>query len=87
MSNTEDEELILGVLPQGYSYQFSHHKIHQQNGDEVQFTLETRVNVCDQNNVKLFLSDLNKSSHCTFNIQSGKPDRASKARRVLSGFR
>ena len=31
------------------------------------------MNVCDQNNVKLFLSDLNESSHCTLNIQSGKP--------------
>ena len=90
MSKTEEEELLLGILPQGYSYQFTRYKIHQHSGDEVQFTLEMRVNVCDQNNVKLFLSELNDSSHCTFNIKSGKPDRASdsdKARRVLTGFR
>ena len=37
------------------------------------------MNVCDQENIKLFLSDLNESSHYTFNIQSGKPDRSSES--------
>ena len=30
--------------------------------DEIKFTLKTGVNVCDQKNVKLFLSDFNDSN-------------------------
>ena len=38
-----------------------------------------RVNVQDQASVKAFLSEFNESSNCTFNMQSGKPDRVSEA--------
>ena len=31
------------------------------NTEEEEFTFETRVNCCDQKNVKLFLSDFNES--------------------------
>ena len=60
--------------PPGYFYQFSQYKIHQHSGDEIKFTFQTRVYGCDQ---KLFLSDFNECSCCTFNIYSGKPHRSS----------
>ena len=40
------------------------------SGDEIKFTLKIRVNVCDQKNVKLFLSDFNESNCCTFRVVS-----------------
>ena len=70
MPNTEEEEFLLGVLLPGYFYQFSQYKIHQHSGDEIKFTFENRVNGCDHKFFKLFLSDFNESSHCTFNIQT-----------------
>ena len=44
-----------------YLYQFSQYKMHQHSGDEIKFTLKTRVNVCEQENVKLNLSDVNET--------------------------
>ena len=79
MPSPEEEEFLLGVSPPGYFYQFSQYEIHQHSKDEIEFTLETRVNVCNQKDMKLFLSDLNESNHYTFNIQSGKPDRSSES--------
>ena len=47
--------------------------------EDIQYLLEVRVNVRDQASVKAFLSEFNESSNCTFNMQSGKPDRVSEA--------
>ena len=47
--------------------------------EEIQYLLEVRVNIRDQASVKALLSDFNESSNCTFNMQSGKPDRVSEA--------
>ena len=79
MPNTEEEDILLNVLLPGYFYQFSQYKIHQHSGDEIKFALKTRVNVCEQKNVKLNMLDFNESSCCTFDIQSGKPDRSSES--------
>ena len=45
--------------------------------EEIKYLLVVRVNVRDQASVKVFLSKF--STHCTFNMQSGKPDRVSEA--------
>ena len=45
--------------------------------EEIKYLLEVRVNVRDQASVKVFLSKF--STYCTFNMQSGKPDRVSEA--------
>ena len=86
----EEELLLLAFLPGEFEYKFISYKIHENNFQDVKFTLETRVNVCDRNSVKMFLSKLNDSSCCTFNVQSGRPDRSSdspSARRLMNGFR
>ena len=53
--------------------------MHQHSGDEINFTPKTRINVCEQENVKLTLSDFNESSPCIYNVQNGKPDRSSES--------
>ena len=90
MNNTEEKELLLGILPAGYSYKVIQYEIHGNSVDDFKFELETRVDVSEKENVKSFLSDFNESSRCTFNIQDGKADRSTdneNARRVLQGFR
>ena len=55
---------------------------------EIKFSLETRVNVSQQTSVKQFLSALNESTGCTFNIQTGRPDNNKEGTRAkCSGFR
>ena len=52
--------------------------------------IELRVNVSSEENVKKFLSDFNTSSGCSFNVQSGRPDKNPKgdnARSQLPGYR
>ena len=61
------------VYPKGISISSVKTSIH-----EIKFTLKTIVNLYYQKYMKLFLSDFNESNRCTFNIQSGKPDRSSK---------
>ena len=72
MPNTEEEEISLGVSPPGIFISSV-----KTSGDEIKFTLKSGC--LWPKNVKLFLSDFNESNRCTFNIQSGKPDRSSKS--------
>ena len=67
-----EEDLLRGMLPANYSYKFVSHSIGQHSSEDIKFDLEVRVNVHDENNVKLFLSELNDSLGCTFNVQSGR---------------
>ena len=62
------------VYPQGISISSVKTCIY-----EIKFTLKTKVNLYYQKYMKLFLSDFNESNRCTFNIQSGKPDRSSES--------
>ena len=43
MPNSEEEEFLLGVLPPGISISSD-----KTSGDEIKFTLNTKVNVCDE---------------------------------------
>ena len=58
---------------------FLNHKLEENTLEEIKYLLEVRVNVRDQASVKVFLSEFNESTYCTFNMQSGKPDRVSEA--------
>ena len=88
MEPEEKENLLLAMLPEGYQYKFVHYELEQNNLEEIRFSLEARVNVTEQKGVKLFLSQLNQSTGCTFNLQSGRPDRVSDGHRArYSGHR
>ena len=57
---------------------------------DFRFDLEFRVNAVSEVNVKSFLSQLNKSTCCTFNILSGRQDKrqyGAKAASSLRGYR
>ena len=80
MPNTEEEECPLAVLPHSISISSVN-----TSGDEIKFTLKTRVNVCDQKKLKLFLANFNESNCCTLNIQSGRSSK-SKFHKVFRNF-
>ena len=82
--------MLQALLPDKYEYKIVNHKMNHNDIQDINFCLEIRVNVRDQNDVKLFLSHLSESTGCTFNVQSGRPDRSSDsptARSKYSGFR
>ena len=57
---------------------------------DFRFDLEFRVNAVSEVDVKSFLSQLNKSTCCTFNISSGRQDKrqyGAKAASSLRGYR
>ena len=53
----------------------------------MKFDLEIRSGVKTQAEVKLILYSLNKSSGCTFNVQSGKADKRQSGGTTLSQLR
>ena len=88
--NNEERELLLGLLPANYNYRIEKQEIKQSDHNNLQFDLEVRVNVKTVNGVKSFLSELNDSVGCTFNVKSGRPDRtqdSSTARSQYRGYR
>ena len=88
MEKEEQEFLLLAMLPEVYHYKFLNYNLEHNNLQEMQFCLETRVDVGTQDNVKLFLSELNHSTGCTFNMQSGRQDRQCDSHRAkYSGYR
>ena len=74
MEKEEQETLLQAMLPESYKYKFLKYNMQQNNLQEIKFWLETRVNVSNQDSVKKFLAELNESTGCTFNTQSGRPD-------------
>ena len=57
---------------------------------EVNFDIELRVDVSSEDGVKTFLSELNESSGCTFNVKTGRPDKrpiGEKSRSTFRGYR
>ena len=88
LADPDGESIALCLLPDNYSY----HVIQCNVGESqtLHFYLEVRVNVDSVDGVTQFLSDFNASSGCTFNQQSGRPDRkqdSSKSRSKIRGFR
>ena len=76
------------MLPEGHSFKFVKYDLEQNNLQELKFCLETRVNIDSPANVKQFLSLLNDSTGCTFNVQTGRPDNNKESHRSkMSGYR
>ena len=84
-----EKECIIDWLPPEFDYLCIRQKSEKNQFAELKFTIEVRVNVTDKDGDQEFLSKLNTSSGCTFNSQSGEPDRFSggmSARRLWSAF-
>ena len=83
-----DDHVILNLLPQNYKY-LNKSCVLKFEGD-VNFHAELRVNVTEKSEVRSFLEQLNTTLGCTFNIQSGRPDKSndeSTKRSKYSGHR
>ena len=89
------EDIVETFLPGSYQYQIISCKIVETSSpavNSVNFDLEIRANVHSIEAVKKFLSCLNSSSSCTFNILSGRQDKKSsgegkRTQALLRGFR
>ena len=85
-----ERQVILEMLPQNYRYKFIKFDIQQQSAKDIKYNLETRVGVFTEEEVKVFLGNLNSSSGCTYNIQSGRRDKRKEGehlRTIIRGFR
>ena len=69
MDIEEQEDLLQEMLSEGYFYKFD---LEQNNLQEIKFCVEKRVNIDSQTNVKQFSYQLNESTGCTFNVQTGR---------------
>ena len=87
LQDHEERELLLGLLPPNYSYRIIKKDLKQGDPKNLQFSLEVRANVDTVTKVKTFLSELNDSVGCTFNVQSGRPDRTQDTSTSRSQFR
>ena len=67
-----EENAIMEIFPQNYEYKIVS---DISNSNMSTFKVELRVNIKTEEEVKIFLNELNVSSGCTFNIQSGQPDK------------
>ena len=88
--NEFNKQLIMELLPDQYSYHVVKFEVVSTNTSDLNFELETRVNVTAVDEVKHFLELLNGSTGCTYNIQSGRPDRiqdGAASRSKIRGFR
>ena len=85
----EIDNVVNNLLPESFNYEIVSFKAAEGMGD-FRFDLEFRVNAVSEVDVKSFLSQLNKSTCCTFNILSGRQDKRqyrAKAASSLRGYR
>ena len=80
----EGDEVLRDLLPADHDYKVINCEVEDHSENNLKFMLEMRVNVKSEVEVKQFLSALNKSSGCTFNIKSGQPDKRQGGGRTLS---
>ena len=83
----DEGECIKDLLPENYEYKIITYKIEEQTEQNIVFNVELRVNVKTEQETKVFLSDFNTSSGCTFNIQSGRQDRHQDGNNARSKYR
>ena len=62
-------------------------QIKENSGQELKFLLEGRTNVRQNEEIEAFLTKFNQCSGCSFNIESGKPDRAGKGKRIIVSWK
>ena len=89
MAETDFEgyEVLRDLLPDDHDYKVINCEVEDQSENNLKFMLEMRVNVKSELDVKQFLSALNTSSGCTFNIKNGQPDKRQGGGRTLSQIR
>ena len=80
-------DLMKNLLPERYLYKLIFHHVNEYTENTISCDLEFRVNVNSEKEVKTFLSDLNSSTCCSFNIQSGRQDRRPKGDKARSSSR
>ena len=85
----ERECLAEELLPPTYRYKLIAINV-KEYGENIKCDIETRVDVETVSEVKTFLSELNTSTGCTFNVKTGRPDRQGqglKPRIQYGGYR
>ena len=75
MCDEGEEDLIQILFPANYAYKVMNCNATEYKGKYIQCNIELRVNVNNKESVKRFLSDFKTSSACSYNLQSGKPDK------------
>ena len=75
------------LLPEQYNYKVVAFNVKEQSEQNIKCDIEVRVDVRTVHAVKTFLGDLNTSTGCTFNIQSGRPDRQGSGVKPRCQFR
>ena len=84
----QKEEVLRDLLPANYEYKVVKFEMTEFEEDNIHFTAELRVNCESEGEVKVFLSTLNMSTGCTFNIASGRQDkRQDSGRCKFRGYR
>ena len=84
------EDLVKNLLPDNYKYKVLSHNVTEYSEKTISCDIEFRVNVTSEETVKTFLSDLNISTGCSYNIQSGRQDKrptGDNARTQIRGYR
>ena len=84
------EDLVKNLLPDNYKYKVLSHNVTEYSEKNISCVIEFRVNVTSEDTVKTFLSNLNISTGCSYNIQSGRQDKrptGDNARTQISGYR
>ena len=79
-------DIVEQFMPESYDYKI----VSGSSRCLSHFEIEIRANVTTEAGVKQFLSELNVTSGCTFNTQSGRPDKRqdkNSSRSKLRGFR
>ena len=81
------DEVLRDLHPDDYSYKVMTCEFKDESENNSKFMLEMRVNAKTEADVKQFLSALNKTSGCTFNIKNGRPDKRQGGGQRLSLLR
>lgn len=82
-----EDFLLQELLPEQYNYKVVVFNVKEQSEQNIKCDIEVRVDVKTVPGVKTFLGDLNTSTGCTFNIQSGRPDRQGKGIKTRCQYR
>ena len=69
MSEEGSDDLFLQeLLPENYDYKVIAFNVKEQTEENVKCDIEARVDIKTVEGVKIFLSDLNTSTGCNFNM-------------------
>ena len=80
-------EVVRDLLPPDINYKIVKCEMKDSSENTLKFELEIRAAVKTEAEVKVFLSSLNNTTGCTFNVQSGNADRRQSGGRTLSRLR